>query len=81
MGVTYFMEVMLSNNHEELRPVTYEKIDLIKSENRHQLIEDIRQRNSLHVHRVEAEKYDLLRDMVNHKVYFRNQQNNQEPKG
>lgn len=79
LGVTYFMELMLSNNHEEVRPVTYEKIDLIKPENRHQLIEDLRQRTGLPVHRVEIEKYDLLRDSVNLKMYFIHSQNFDEP--
>jgi hypothetical protein len=56
--------------NEYKREVLYEKIDLIKPENYDQLIEDLRERTGLKIHRAEVGKIDFLRDVAQIKIFY-----------
>ena len=49
----------------------YERIDLIKIEQRQEMINDLIERTGLDIVRVEIGKIDLLRDIAFVKVFFR----------
>lgn len=52
------------------KTVTYEKIEMIKPENRKKLIEDLRERTGLNITRVEIGKIDFLRDVAQIRIYY-----------
>ena len=55
---------------ESIRQIQYEKIDLIKSENYDKLIDDLKERTGLNIHRVSVNKMDFLRDTTSINVYY-----------
>lgn len=55
---------------EVKQTITYEKIDLIKPENRAELLQDLDQRTGLSIKRLEIGKIDFLRDTADIKVYY-----------
>ncbi len=50
--------------------IRYEKIDLIKPENYALLLEDLRQRTGLNIHRAEVGRVDFLRDTAQVRAYY-----------
>lgn len=67
---TYGMERLWLLKHESRKIITYEKIDLIKPENEHQLIADLEKRTGLNINRVQIGKIDFLRDTAQIFVYY-----------
>lgn len=57
---------------ESSKTITYEKINLIKPENRTQLVEDLEERTGLVIKRLEIGKINFLRDTANIRVYYDN---------
>lgn len=57
---------------ESSKTITYEKINLIKPENRAQLVEDLEERTGLIIKRLEIGKINFLRDTANIHVYYDN---------
>lgn len=68
--VTYGLEKVWLLKHEAFKVVTYEKIHLIKPENRGEMLEDLEERTGLKINRVEIGKIDFLRDVASVKIYF-----------
>lgn len=67
----YLLDRQLSLQHENYKEINYERIDLIKPETREAMLEDLRKRTGLPVHRVELIKVDFLRDVARiHAFYF-----------
>ena len=64
------MEHLWLTRHEAMRQLIYEKIELIKPENKEKLSEDLRQRLGIKVSRIEIGRIDLLRDTVQLRVFF-----------
>ena len=56
--------------YESSKRITYEKIDLIKPEQRRMLMDDLRQRTGLDILRVETGTIDFLRDTVELTIYY-----------
>lgn len=57
--------------HENFKLVTYERIDLIRPERREEMLEDLRYRTGLPIHRIEILKFDFLRDVARiHAFYY-----------
>ena len=52
----------------------YEKIELIKPENRTQLIEDLKTRTGLPIHRIEIGRIDLMRDSAKIRIFYLSQE-------
>lgn len=57
------------------KAIEYEKIELIKPENKAELIADLKERTGLDVHKVLVKRIDFLRDTAILKVYYTNESN------
>ncbi len=68
--LTYFLESLLSLRHESIKAIVYEKIELIKPQNRGELIKDLEERTGLKINRVEIGKIDFLRDTARINIYY-----------
>jgi hypothetical protein len=67
---TYVLERLWLTRHEAMKQLVYERIDLIKPENRAGLFDDLHQRLGVKVSRVEIGKIDLLRDTAQLRVFY-----------
>lgn len=56
--------------NEMSQNVQYEKIENIKPENREALMDDLRKRTGLNIHRISINKIDFLRDTSVIRIYF-----------
>jgi hypothetical protein len=68
--MTFALERIWLTRHEAMKDVIYERIDLIKPENRDGLLADLKQRLGVKVSRVEIGRIDLLRDTAQLRVYY-----------
>ncbi len=69
--ITYGLEKVWLLKHETSKIIIYENIDLIKSENREKLIEDIQERTGIsQINKIEIGKINFLRDTANLRVYY-----------
>ncbi|MCB0763189.1 MAG: DUF4956 domain-containing protein [Flavobacteriales bacterium] len=68
--MTYALEHLWLTRHEAMKVLTYERIELIKPENRLALYDDLHQRLGVKVSRVEIGKIDLLRDTAQMRVFY-----------
>jgi len=67
---TFLLDGKLFFKLESYKSVKYENIDLIKPENKQALIDDLKIRTGLNIHRVEINKIDFLKDTASISVYF-----------
>lgn len=70
LGLVYVLEHVWLTRHEAMRQLIYERIELIKPENRALLFEDLRKRLGIKVSRVEIGRIDLLRDTAQLRVFY-----------
>lgn len=69
--LTYVLDNRIKLKHENFKVIVYERIDLITPEKRDNMLEDLRNRTGLNVHRVEFMKIDFLKDIANiHAFYY-----------
>ncbi|MEO7081556.1 MAG: DUF4956 domain-containing protein [Flavobacteriales bacterium] len=68
--LVYLLEQVWLTRHEAMRLLIYEKIELIKPENKEKLYADLQERLGLHVSRVEVGRIDLLRDTAQLRVFY-----------
>ena len=73
--LAFFIEGNLLFKPTFVKVVEYEKIDLIKPENNAELINDLRQRTGLNIHKVYVRRIDFLRDMAVLKIYYHSSNN------
>ncbi len=66
----YGLDRQLSLEHENWKDVVYERIDLIKPETRDAMLEDLKSRTGLPIHRVEIIKIDFLRDITRLRAFY-----------
>ena len=74
LALTYGLEKVWLLKHETRKNVIYEKIELIKPENRQQLIEDLELRTGLDIIRIEIGRIDFLRDVATIRIYYYDQE-------
>lgn len=67
---TFALEGGMFLKKEYSKTILYENIDLIRSQNHGLLIEDLRKRTGLNIHRVAVTKMDFLKDSAAVKVYY-----------
>ena len=67
---TYVLEHLWLTRHEAMRQIIYERIELIKPENRQKLYDDLRDRLGVTVSRVAIGRIDLLRDTAQLRVFY-----------
>jgi hypothetical protein len=65
MGEKYWMLTK-----ESIKTIVYEKIELVKPENRDKLIEDLETRTGLKINRIEVGRVDFLRDTARLRVFY-----------
>ncbi|MBL4754591.1 MAG: DUF4956 domain-containing protein [Flavobacteriales bacterium] len=68
--VTYGLEKLWLLKSESRKTVVLEKIDLIKPENNEALMQDLRERTGLNIHRTEIGRIDFLRDTARVRVFY-----------
>ena len=70
LGLTALLESNWLYRRESVRTVLYDRVDLIQEANEERILEDLRLRTALPVHRFQVLRVDLLRDTVQLKVYY-----------
>ncbi len=70
LALTYGLEKVWLLRHESQKLIVYEKIELIQQGRRQELIDDLEKRTGIKVNRIEIGKIDFLRDTVLLKIYF-----------
>jgi len=70
VSITYGLEKVWLLKHESRKTITYEKIELVKPENYQQLLDDLKERTGLNIHRVEVGRMDFLRDTARLRVFY-----------
>jgi hypothetical protein len=68
--LTYLLEANIFMKKEIGKIVMYENIEMIKPENHQRLLDDLRTRTGLPIHRFHIIKVDFLRDMATIRVYY-----------
>ena len=69
--VTLSFEKLWFNNEVQSKNVVYERIDLIKTANRIEMIRDLRERTGLDIVKVEIGKIDFLRDVATVTIFYK----------
>ena len=75
IGITYGLEKIWLLKHESRKNISYEKIELIKPEKREELLADLKQRTGINIIRVEIGRIDFLRDTVNIRIFYYEDEN------
>ena len=70
LSVTYLLEKVFLLKHESKKAINYENVELIKPENRAELILDLEERTGLKINRVEIGRIDYLRDSARVIIYY-----------
>ncbi|HEY9087216.1 MAG TPA: DUF4956 domain-containing protein [Anaerolineaceae bacterium] len=68
--ILYVLEHEWGFRYEAYKMITYEKIELIKPQNRAQLLADLQERTGLVIKRIVVGKVNFLRDTAELKVFF-----------
>ena len=68
--ITYLIDRLWFQTIEEKKNIVYEKIELIKPENKQELIKDLKERTGLPIHEVKVEKIDFLKDTAAVTIYY-----------
>ena len=68
--ITYLIDRLWFQTIEERKNIVYEKIELIKPENKQELIKDLKERTGLPIHEVKVDKIDFLRDTAAITIYY-----------
>ena len=68
--VTWLLESRVLMKKEMAKMVIYENIELIKAGREQEMLEDIRNRTGINVHRFSIQRIDFLRDAAQIKIYY-----------
>lgn len=68
--ITYFLESNILMKKEVVKSLIYENIELIKDGKKDELLEDLKQRTGLNIHRISVNKIDFLKDTAQIKIYY-----------
>jgi hypothetical protein len=68
--ITWGLESVWLLKNEACKLITYERIDLIKPENRAKLIEDLENRTGLRINRIEIGPIDFLKDTAQIIIFY-----------
>lgn len=68
--MTLVLDKYLGLQHENVKEIVYERIDLIQPEKRNQMLDDLNKRTGLPIHRVEIRNVNFLRDTANVFAYY-----------
>lgn len=68
--VAYLLESTMLMKKEGTKVIIYENINLISTDREAELIEDIKKRTGVNVHRITIQKIDFLRDSAQIKIFY-----------
>ncbi|MCG8411080.1 MAG: DUF4956 domain-containing protein [Bacteroidales bacterium] len=68
--ITYFVERLRTSESESFATITYERIELVNTQKKDELIRDLENRLSIKIHRIEIASIDYVRDTAKINVYF-----------
>lgn len=68
--LAFILESKLLIKKEVVKIINYENIELINEERHPELIEDIKKRTGINVHRISVQKIDFLKDSAQIKIYY-----------
>ncbi|MQY79799.1 MAG: DUF4956 domain-containing protein [Bacteroidetes bacterium] len=68
--VAWIGEKYLMQSKENSKTIVYEKIELVKPENRVKLIEDLENRTGLKIYRIEIGRINFLRDTARIRIFY-----------
>ena len=68
--VAYLLQSKLLIKKESVKTIVYENINLIEASRENELIEDIKRRTGINVHRVSVQKIDFLKDSAQIKIFY-----------
>jgi hypothetical protein len=69
---TFVLDGNIIMKREYSKKLRYEKIEMIKPQNHEALMEDLRERTGINVHRFVIKRVDFLRDIANIVIYYYN---------
>lgn len=72
LGIVGVLETSVLIKKEHTHTITYDKIGLILPEKRAELLQDLRNRMGINIHRVEIREYDFLKDATQLTVFYYN---------
>jgi hypothetical protein len=67
---TYLLDGNFIIRREPCKTIRYENMEMIVPERKEELMEDLRKRTGLNIHRITIGRIDFLRDIANVKIYF-----------
>ncbi len=70
IGFVYLLDGSSVMKNEQIKKIQYENINLIRPENRALLIEDLKKRTGLNIHKVNVGKVNFLKDTASIKIYY-----------
>jgi hypothetical protein len=73
--LTIVLDRFINLTHENVKEITYERVDLIIPERRAELIDDLKTRTGLPIHRVEIRNVNFLRDTAKVHVFYHAKEN------
>lgn len=68
--VTLILDTKLLLKREQSKNIQFEKIEMIKPEMREQLIEELKSRTGLKIHRIVINRLDYLKDIAFIRIYY-----------
>ena len=74
LAATFLLDSGLVSRKELHKDLRYERIEMIKPENRAELLDDLRRRTGLDIHFVAIQSIDFVRDIANLRVFYHEQQ-------
>jgi hypothetical protein len=73
--LTIILDRFITLTHENIKEITYERIDLITPERRDELMDDLKKRTGLPIHRIEVKNVNFLRDTAKVHIFYHAKEN------
>ena len=73
--LTYILDSHLGLEHESYEEINYDRMDLIQPEKRNEMLQNLRERTGLSIHRVKFQKIDRCKNVVNIHAFYYSQEN------
>lgn len=68
--IPWGLEKLTQLKHESRKSIIYENIELIKPENRAEMLQDLEERTGLKINRIEIGKIDFLKDIARINIFY-----------
>lgn len=70
ISFAFFLDGNIFMRNEHIQKIQYENIEMIKPENHDLLIEDLRNRTGLNIHKISIGRIDFMKDTALIKIYY-----------